>query len=151
MPKKERLKVLKEIVAQENVQKQEDFVFFLKARGIKVTQATVSRDIAELQLIKKSDLQGSIRYYLPNKVKKSDEDFYQAVLMIQDIVVNDKELMLKVFPGSALRIKQVLLSSLKDKIFAAIADDDGIFIKTWSKEDAQAILQAWQKNAGSNY
>ncbi|MDR0615160.1 MAG: hypothetical protein LBF82_04315 [Lactobacillales bacterium] len=71
--------------------------------------------------------------------------------MIQDIVVNDKELMLKVFPGSALRIKQVLLSSLKDKIFAAIADDDGIFIKTWSKEDAQAILQAWQKNAGSNY
>jgi len=149
MQKKERLKVLKEIVIQENVQKQEDFVFFLKARGIKVTQATISRDIAELQLIKKSNQQGNIRYYLPNKVKKVDEDFYQATSMIQDIVVNDKELMLKVFPGSALRIKQVLISLLKDKIFAAIADDDGIFIKTWSKEDAQAILHTWQKNAES--
>ncbi|MDR0691247.1 MAG: hypothetical protein LBF32_04330 [Streptococcaceae bacterium] len=151
MHKKDRLEALTEIVTKENVQKQEDFVVFLKTRGINVTQATVSRDIAELQFIKKADKQGKIRYYLPNKNTDSEEDFRQIILMIQDIVINGKELMLIVFPGAALRIKQALLNSMKDKIFAAIADDDGLFIKTWSKEDAQNILQTWKKNAKSNY
>ena len=58
MRKSERQKLIKKIIFEENVGKQEELVMLLKERGIPVTQATVSRDIKELNLIKQVDDHG---------------------------------------------------------------------------------------------
>ncbi|MDR3156323.1 MAG: hypothetical protein LBT69_00155 [Lactobacillales bacterium] len=148
MRKKDRLQLLREILIEENIQKQEDLVVFLKNRGIEITQATISRDFSELQLIKTLDEKGEIRYILPNFSKENDYHFSKISPMINDIIMQEIELMMYVVPGTALRVKQVLLRTMKAEIFAAIADDDGVFVKAWSQESAQKIFNLWKKENG---
>ena len=52
MRKKERQRLIKQLLTSNNIQRQEDFVSLLDKQGIKVTQATVSRDIKDMQLVK---------------------------------------------------------------------------------------------------
>ena len=50
--KKERQLAIRELIAQKNIQRQEDLVAELNRVGWEVTQATISRDISEMQLVK---------------------------------------------------------------------------------------------------
>jgi len=146
MRKKERLKLLKNLVIEEKIQKQEEFVTLLAIKGVEVTQATISRDIAKLHLVKEADEEGALYYALPTVTKDEKMDYFLQVLpMIQDLVCMQNELMLTVLPGSALRVKRVLLRSYGDKIFVALADDDGVFIKTYNVEQAQEIVLIWER------
>ena len=52
MRKQVRQKLIKEILQENVIYKQEDIVEKLNARGINVTQATISRDVKEMQLVK---------------------------------------------------------------------------------------------------
>ncbi|EAG2265802.1 ArgR family transcriptional regulator, partial [Listeria monocytogenes] len=52
MRKKERHRLITRLLSEQDIQKQEDFVELLKDRGVSVTQATISRDIKELKLVK---------------------------------------------------------------------------------------------------
>lgn len=58
MKKQERQQLLKRLLTSREIERQEDFVHLLEADGIHVTQATISRDIKEMQLVK----------LLPNRV-----------------------------------------------------------------------------------
>ena len=52
MTKKERQQVLKSLILEHEFDTQNDLVDFLNKKGLNVTQATVSRDIKELGIIK---------------------------------------------------------------------------------------------------
>ena len=59
-----------EIIKSKDVETQEELAEELKNEGINVTQATVSRDIKELNLIKTLSHNGKYRYSAPTKSKK---------------------------------------------------------------------------------
>lgn len=63
--KSRRQSAIWEIVAEHEVETQEELMELLHARGFKVTQATISRDIKELRLAKIADGRGGYRYSLP--------------------------------------------------------------------------------------
>ena len=72
MPSKEyRQRMIEEIVESEFVATQSDIAEHLAKRGLKVTQATISRDVTELRLVRIPPVMASIvialRHYLPKK------------------------------------------------------------------------------------
>ena len=60
--KNDRQNQLLQIIAEENIETQEQLLERLEARGIKSTQATISRDIKQLHLVKEPAGQGRYRY-----------------------------------------------------------------------------------------
>ena len=60
--KKDRHQAILSLIKQYRIDKQEDLLSHLRQEGFQVTQATVSRDIRELQLTKAADASGRYRY-----------------------------------------------------------------------------------------
>lgn len=69
MRKQERQMAIRELLRQNNVERQEEIVALLRQRGIEVTQATISRDVKEMQLIKLPSPTGEYRYSFPAEKK----------------------------------------------------------------------------------
>ena len=65
MRKVERQQLIREIITKSQIERQDDLVAALKDRGVRATQATISRDIKELQLVKVPSNDGGYRYALP--------------------------------------------------------------------------------------
>ena len=77
--KKKRLEKIKEIIAQNVVETQEDLLIHLKQAGYEVTQATVSRDMKELRLVKALDSMENYRYMSPkSEIPKFQMNFNDA-------------------------------------------------------------------------
>ena len=72
MGKKERHTAIMELIQQKELETQEDLIQALLEQGISVTQATISRDIRELQLVKQHLENGECCYRMPVKPTKSD-------------------------------------------------------------------------------
>ena len=63
--KSNRRDIILEIINEIPVSTQEQLIELLRERGIAVTQATLSRDVQQLSLIKLRDEKGNYRYTLP--------------------------------------------------------------------------------------
>lgn len=60
MRKQDRHRLITRLLTEKNIQKQEDFVNYLQEKGVAVTQATISRDIKDMKLIKVPSVEGVI-------------------------------------------------------------------------------------------
>ena len=78
--KNDRQTILLEIIEQEAVETQEQLLHRLAERGVKCTQATVSRDIKQLHLVKEPTGQGRYRYAV--SVQKSKLNFAEKLRTI---------------------------------------------------------------------
>ena len=74
MKKAERQEKIREIITAESIERQEDLVKRLNELGLRVTQATISRDIKEMQLVKIPAEDGGYRYGLPAYRQQSDDE-----------------------------------------------------------------------------
>ena len=72
MGKKERHAAIMELIQQKELETQEDLIQALLEQGISATQATISRDIRELQLVKQHLENGVCCYRLPEQTPISD-------------------------------------------------------------------------------
>lgn len=86
MKSKRHLKILN-IIKNEDISTQEELVERLHESGIDVTQATVSRDIKRLGLIKVPDGKGGYKYSLPNE-KTYGDIISWLKKMFQDFVID---------------------------------------------------------------
>ena len=130
MRKKERHRLITRLLTEKNIQKQEDFVELLKSRGVVVTQATISRDIKELKLIKVPSQEGGYRYSLPAetaedvgaKLEKMLKDAFVSVDQMEKFVV------LKTLPGNASAIANLIEKRFQDNLFSVLNDDDTVLM-----------------------
>jgi transcriptional regulator of arginine metabolism len=138
MRKKERQRLIKQLLTSNNIQRQEDFVALLDKQGIKVTQATVSRDIKDMQLVKVPSVTGGYRYSLPTQ--KNIDTEKKLVQTIRDSFVSvdsqDKLVFLKVLPGSGPVISSLMYQMNYSGIFGTIGDDNTVLIIGKTEEDA---------------
>lgn len=140
MRKSERQKLIKQIILEESVGKQEELVILLKERGIPVTQATVSRDIKELNLIKQVDEHGEFRYYLPKNntsEKRRLEKMIETSFIKVEIMDNLVNLQLE--PGVGVIIGKLVEFVYEDSLFAVVANDDKLLIITRTNEQARML------------
>ena len=122
MNKKERLNLIKDLVVRYPIDTQEEMVEKLSEVGVHATQATVSRDIKELGIVKVPVGKGYI-YGLPKTGNSKVQN--KNVLSIASM---DKMLHLNLLPGSTAVVKRQILERFKDHIFSIITDDDSILI-----------------------
>ncbi|BCA85303.1 arginine repressor [Enterococcus saigonensis] len=141
MRKKERHRLITRLLTEKNIQKQEDFVDLLKSRGVVVTQATISRDIKELKLIKVPSQEGGYRYSLPAetaedvgaKLEKMLKDAFVSVDQMEKFVV------LKTLPGNASAIANLIEKRFQDNLFSVLNDDDTVLMITRTEAAAQDL------------
>ena len=150
MKKSERLELIKKIVAENAVETQHDLLKLLEAEGLTLTQATISRDMNEIGIIKVPSVDGPYIYGLSkDKTKKVGQvsvPIKSTVLAVSEETEGLENMInLDVIPGNSRLIKRFLLEDFKDSLFSVIADDDSLLVVAKTAEDAAAILQEVRK------
>lgn len=152
MRKKERQRLIKQLLTSNNIQRQEDFVSLLEDQGIKVTQATVSRDIKDMQLVKVPSVTGGYRYSLPTQ--KNIDTEKKLVQTVRDSFVSvdslDKFVYMKLLPGSGPVISSLLYQMNYSGIFGTLGDDNTVLIICKTDADAITILDQINNMLGTN-
>ena len=136
-----------EIIGQKDIETQEELVDELKKLGMDVTQATVSRDIKELKLIKVLSNNGKYKYAVINHGENILSEklvgiFAQTVIHI-DYVGNI--IVLKTIAGSAPAAAEAIDSLGWEGIVGSIAGNNNIFVLTRSDEKAQELVVKFKK------
>lgn len=141
MKKKERHRLLQNLIQEYIIEKQEDFVRILEEKGIEVTQATISRDIKELQLVKVPAPTGGYRYSLPPDVQHNTSKKLERLLKdaFVSIDVQDYFLLLRTIPGNAFALGSLIDLSDFSEIFGTISGDDNVLIICRSEEQAKNL------------
>ena len=138
MNKKERLEKIRRFVTDYQIGTQEEIVEHLKEAGISATQATVSRDIKELGIVKIPLKDNTYIYELPKSIVRS--------LQLAENNIIDCERMgnminLQIIPGNTVFVKSQLTDAFSDQIFSCIADDNSILMVFRSEETAEEIFE----------
>lgn len=135
--KNSRQNKIMEIVADHNVETQEELMEHLQLAGYNVTQATISRDIKELRLVKVPDGQGGAKYSIQMNVTRGDL-IRRARRIFEDYVCSvhfsGPLIMIKTFPGGAHAVAAVIDELEWPEMIGSIAGDDSILILTHSEE-----------------
>lgn len=136
-----------EIINNKDIETQEELAEELKKSGMDVTQATVSRDIKELKLIKVLSDNGRYKYasISPTENMLSDKlvaIFTQTVLLI-DYVNNT--VVVRTISGSAPAAAEAIDSLNWDGIVGTLAGDNTVFILARSNEKAEEIVGRLKK------
>lgn len=150
MRKKERHRLIARLLNERDIQKQEEFVELLKERGAVVTQATISRDIKEMKLVKVPSTQGGYRYSVP---KETNEDVFTKMdKMLRAAFVSvdkmDKFVILKTLPGNASALANLIDKRFTQELFGILNDDDNVLMIARTQEDAGRLFETFQRYRG---
>ncbi|ARC85223.1 arginine repressor [Clostridium argentinense CDC 2741] len=131
-----------EIIKSKDVETQEELAEELRNEGINVTQATVSRDIKELNLMKILSHNGKYKYSAPNKAKNYNPNAMANMLSKTALTVEkiDKFLVVKTISASASLAAEALDSFELDGVAGTIAGDNTVLVITRSHEKAEEIV-----------
>ncbi|MEA5002909.1 MAG: arginine repressor [Christensenella sp.] len=140
MKSKRQNKIL-DMIDNNEIETQEELVTKLNESGFKVTQATISRDIKELQLIKVQANSGAYKYAVNKKHKTNDLDILMRIF--KDTVVSidfaSNLLVIKTLSGSANAAAEVIDSLHFNGIMGTLAGDNTIFVATDSQQASEEI------------
>ncbi len=127
-----RQRAIRDLLTQRPIRTQQELAAALRERGFRATQATISRDVAELGLIKSS--QGGVpTYAVPARLTEAEstgEERLRALLHDLPIEVREAGLMLvlRTLPGSAHAIAAALDRTRWPEVMGSIAGDDTLFV-----------------------
>lgn len=134
------------IIHEKNIKTHDQLIRELEKSGFKVTQATVSRDINELGLIK-VPLPGGSSVYASSKDIPDDMD--RSISMITDTVRSvdyaQNDVVVKTYPGMASAVAASVDSAMRSDFLGSIAGDDTLLIIAASEEKAAEITEKLRK------
>jgi transcriptional regulator of arginine metabolism len=141
--KNRRQKRIMEIINQEAISTQEELAAHLQKEGIRVTQATVSRDIKELRLVKVARGDG-YAYSLPKGQAPIQDNtrlkriFRDAVLRIVD---SENLIVIHTLPGNANSVCSLLDGAEWEEYLGGVAGDDTIIVVAKSRDDVRSMME----------
>lgn len=148
MKKYTRQTKILELISKREVETQEELAEGLKAMGIDVTQATISRDIKELRLVKVMSKNGKYKYATIGQSQEGITDrlykiFENSVVSIDNAM---NIVVIKTIPGAA----QICASAIDymgvDDIVGTLAGDDTVFVAIRTMDAIEYVLQEFKKN-----
>lgn len=136
-----------EIIHDKDIETQEELAEELKMAGFDVTQATVSRDIKILKLIKMQSSSGSYRYIASSTEQRDINDKLSSILSNAVVSVEnvDKFVVVKTLSGSANAAAEAIDTLIPTEIAGTIAGDDTIFILVRTIEKAEDLVSKLRK------
>jgi transcriptional regulator of arginine metabolism len=137
-PKALRHHRILELIAREPMVTQEDMVRRLTQQGLKVTQATLSRDIKELGLVKTAE-----GYAAPGTMAEPAPPTPSLSHLLREFVIDIREaqnlLVVKTSPGSAQPVAAALDAESWPELVGTIAGDDTILLISSSNKSCQQL------------
>ncbi|MFI5255017.1 MAG: arginine repressor [Candidatus Limnocylindrales bacterium] len=123
---------IRDLVANRRIRTQGELAAALRERGFRATQATISRDVAELGLIKQAR-DGLLCYALPARLVEAEpsaEERLRGLLHELPMEVHEAGLMLVVrtIPGSAHALAAALDRARWAEVVGSIGGDDTVFV-----------------------
>lgn len=150
MTKKERQNILLELIGKYEIDTQEELTEKLNERNIAVTQATVSRDINELNLVK---VAGKVKKYKYARVEiKSDALSEKDINLFREITSSvtcaNNLIVVKTLVGNANAAGMIVDKINIPQVLGSIAGDDTLLIVTKSNRDAEIMLKRLKEMMG---
>ena len=138
-----RHRAIRDLVASRPIRTQQELAASLRERGFRTTQATMSRDVAELGLVKAAR-DGAHVYALPKRLieaESSGEDRLRALLRDLPVEVREAGLLLiiRTLPGSAHAIAAALDRARWPEVAGSIAGDDTVFVACVDRASLQRV------------
>ena len=128
--KKDRQQKILEIIDRYPIETQDELIRRLQEEGYEVTQATVSRDIKRLQLVKVPSQTGRSRYALPRMDHFDAGEKFKAILhqTVSSVQCAGNIIVVHTYSGMANAACAAIDAMHSDSLLGSIAGDDTIFI-----------------------
>ena len=148
--KRERQRLIRELVAREPIGSQHELAERLRARGFEATQATVSRDIAELGLVKvfRADRHA---YVAPEDLAApspaASDERLRRILLDVPVTVGRSGLVLVLTgsPGTANAVAQAIDESTLDEQEGTLAGDNTLLVLFADEERLERWLERFRR------
>lgn len=134
---------IREIITNNEVETQDELVDRLRAAGCNVTQATVSRDIKEMHLIKVPLPDGRYKYSLPTEQKFNPIQKLKRMLIDSCLSIDytDNLVVMKTVPGHANAVAELIDNLQWQEIMGTISGDNTILIICRSNESSGSAVK----------
>lgn len=146
MKKRRHAKIL-ELINSKDVETQEEMQAYLLKFGFDVTQATISRDIRELRLVKELSERGRYVYSTGKKansdaVRRNGGIFSESIVSVEHAL---NTVCIKCFPGMAMAVCTAIESMEWSGVVGAISGDDTIFVLCKTEDFAKIFTMNMEK------
>ena len=144
--KEQRLQTISHIISNEIIRNQDDLIRSLAKKGLFFTQATLSRDMKELKIVKKHDENKRYVYSLPEPPSAKQETNDSELFKIE---FSGNLAVVKTRPGYAMAIAAEIDKHNPREIAGTIAGDDTILIiprEGYSREQVSTALSHYINN-----
>lgn len=141
--KAKRQRKIIELISEYNIETQEELAKKLLESGFQVTQATVSRDIRELNLLKTSTGTGGQKYVVPVTTTITNDSKYMRVLNdgILSMECAENMLVIKTVSGMAMAVGAAVDAMNIKEVLGCIAGDDTIMCVIRNAKDAIKVKE----------
>jgi transcriptional regulator of arginine metabolism len=149
-----RQRAIRDLVEQRPIRTQQELAVALRERGFRATQATVSRDVAELGL-DKGRRDGGSAYVLPSALREAEASGDERLRrLFADVPVEFRVaglvLVIKTLPGSAHAVAAALDRTRWPEVAGSIAGDDTVFVATADRGAIRRLRDRLLALAGRN-
>ena len=134
-----RQNAILEIIAEKDIETQNQLMQELAALGVKSTQATLSRDIKDMRLVKELVPSGNYRYVVAAKAETTDLDMRLKKILRESLVSYDVAqnlLVIRTLPGLASAACSAFDNMEIENLVGTLAGDDTAFLAMRDKESA---------------
>ena len=137
-----RQKAILEIIRQQDINTQEELAEALKKLNFNVTQATVSRDIKELRLLKTLSSEGVYRYTMVENVEHTLDERFRRIFSESVLSVSSayNQIVLRTLSGSANVAAEMIDSIGWSEIIGTLAGDNTVLLIVRTIEDVDDIV-----------
>lgn len=145
--KSARQNVILEIISAQDIETQNQLMQALQERGINSTQATLSRDIKELRLVKEAS-GGHYRYAIPTQTGNAEHSERLRKIFREGVVSCDTAMnliVLKTLPGVAMAASSAMDGMDIPNLVGTVAGDDTVFIAMRDVKSAEAFCEEVRK------
>ncbi|WP_461731503.1 arginine repressor [Enterococcus sp. LJL128] len=149
MRKIDRHKIIKKIIVENEIETQDELLDCLKSKGFTFTQATISRDMKELNIVKSYTKDGKKKLTLlavekgdselDQKLKKSMKDYTKSIEKVKFIVI------IRTYPNGADIIANYMDEIKFSEVVATVAGYDTLIVVTRSDEDSDTFCSKLNK------
>ena len=147
MNKNDRQNKIIELISTKEIDTQEELVNALNALNLNVTQATVSRDVQEMGLIKISGTHKKRKYALPQSEGNSEKTRMLSLFKhcVTKIDVAQNIVVVKTYGGNGNSAGAIIDDLKIESIVGSVAGDDTVIVVTKTNEDALFVKNALNK------
>ncbi|PKM81326.1 MAG: arginine repressor [Firmicutes bacterium HGW-Firmicutes-14] len=136
-----------EIIERMRIETQEELAEELKREGFDVTQATVSRDIKELRLVKVAAGNDRYRYALPGE-RLMGKNPQKSMRVFRDSVIgldsSENIIVVRTTPGAAQAAALVIDNEGWEEIIGTVAGDDTVLVVVKPKSAVAKVMDRFK-------